>query len=68
MSNDTKEILHLPINIPQLVDVLDSVFPDSSPRLEWTDREVWFKAGQRSFIAWLLELKRRVEEVSSFGE
>ena len=60
----SKEILSLPYNVDQLIEILDQVYPDESARLEWTDREVWYKAGQRSVIQWLLELKRREENPS----
>jgi len=60
----SKEILSLPYSVDQLIEILDQVYPDESARLEWTDREVWYKAGQRSVIQWLLELKRREENPS----
>ena len=44
--------------------MLDDVFPEESARLEWTDREVWYKAGQRSVVQWLLELKRREDDLT----
>jgi hypothetical protein len=54
-----KEIESLPVNVVQLIENLDLIFPEQSALLEWTDREVWFRAGQRSVVQWLLELKRR---------
>ncbi len=56
-----KEIESIPYSVEQLIEVLDRVFPDESARLEWTDREIWYKSGQRSVVQWLLELKRREE-------
>ncbi len=61
MSNENKEVEHLPVTVVQLIETLDQVFPEESARLEWTDREVWYRAGQRSVVSWLLELKRRDE-------
>ena len=61
MSNEHKEVEHLPVTVVQLIETLDQVFPEESARLEWTDREVWYRAGQRSVVSWLLELKRRDE-------
>jgi hypothetical protein len=59
MSKENKEVEHLPVTVVQLIETLDQVFPEESARLEWTDREVWYRAGQRSVVSWLLELKRR---------
>ncbi len=59
MSMNRKEIESLPVNVVQLIENLDLIFPEQSALLEWTDREVWFRAGQRSVVQWLLELKRR---------
>lgn len=60
MSND-KQIDYIPAHGHQLLEMLEEVFPEESARLEWSDREVWYKAGQRSVVQWLLELKRREE-------
>ncbi len=60
-----KQIESLPVNVMQLIESLDLVFPEQSAILQWTDREVWFKAGQRSVVRWLLELKRREEDPNS---
>lgn len=40
------------------VDALDALFPEQCASLEWTDREVWFKSGQRSVVRFL---KRQLE-------
>ena len=50
-----KQIDAIPVHGHQLLEMLDEVFPEESARLEWTDREVWYKAGQRSVVQWLLE-------------
>ena len=61
MSKDINEVEHLPVTVDQLIETLDQVYPEESARLEWADREVWIRAGQRSVVNWLLELKRRDE-------
>ncbi len=61
MSDNNIEVISLPTNVVQLIEILDNIFPDESAKLEWSDREVWFRAGQRSVVNWLLELKRRTE-------
>lgn len=35
------------------VEALDSIFPESSADLTWTDREVWYRSGQRSVVRFL---------------
>tara|TARA_R100001460_G_scaffold3448_3_gene10479 strand:+ start:1551 stop:1757 length:207 start_codon:yes stop_codon:yes gene_type:complete len=61
MSDNNIEVISLPTNVVQLIEILDNIFLDESAKLEWSDREVWFRAGQRSVVNWLLELKRRTE-------
>ena len=68
MSKDINEVEHLPVTVVQLIDTLDHVFPEESARLEWSDREVWVKAGQRSVVNWLLELKRRDENPNNIED
>ena len=45
-----------------LLDALDGMFPDQTPRLEDTDRMVWFKAGQRATVDYLIEQHKRQNE------
>lgn len=40
----------VPLASTALIDHLDKCYPDRSADLGWTDREVWFKAGQASVI------------------
>lgn len=62
MSNTTQQIESLPVSVDDAVSMLDQVFPELSARLEWSEKEIWFRAGQRSVVNWLLELKRREED------
>jgi len=57
----------LPTHGHDLLEMLDEIFPEKSAQMEWTDREVWFRAGQRSVVNWLYELKRR-EENPTYSE
>ena len=43
----------LPYKLEDLIDELDKIFPNECPDIKLTDREVWFKAGQRSVVQWL---------------
>jgi hypothetical protein len=68
MSINNKEVEHLPVTVVQLIETLEAIFPEESARLEWADREVWYKSGQRSVVNWLLELKRRDENPNTEEE
>ena len=46
----------------RLVESLDQMFPDSCPRLDDKDRMVWFKAGQRAVVDFLIEQHKRQNE------
>lgn len=68
MSINKKQIESLPANVVQLIENLDLIFPEQSALMEWTDREVWYRAGQRSVVQWLLELKRRDENPNNLED
>ena len=53
--------IKLPYTVEELVKTLDKVFPEKSADLKDSERTVWFKAGQRSVVNWLIELKNRSE-------
>jgi len=38
---------------PKLVQDLEKLFPDKSPDMKDSDREVWYKAGQSSVVEFL---------------
>jgi molybdopterin converting factor small subunit len=40
----------LPVYSVDLVKNLDQMYPHKHPTLEMTDRDIWFKAGQRSVV------------------
>lgn len=42
-----------------LLDALDSKFPERCPEVSWSDREVWVRTGERLVIRYL---KRVYEE------
>jgi len=43
----------IPMLHRQQVEALDALYPEQSAEMDWSDREVWFKAGQRSVIRFL---------------
>jgi len=50
-----------PIISKQIVDYLDSLFPDKCPELKETEKEIFYKAGQRSVVNHLIE-KLKIQE------
>lgn len=51
-----------PIVPESLVFELDSRFPNTCPLLDDTDRMIWFHAGQRAVVNFLLEMYQRQNE------
>jgi len=45
-----------------LVEVLDEMFPVQCPRLDDADRMIWFRAGQRAVVDFLIERHKRQNE------
>ena len=52
MNGATEEIV-LPALSKSLIEKLDKLFPDKCPLLTDSDREIWYKVGQRSVINYL---------------
>ena len=46
---------YLPPIDERLVAALAVEFPDRSPDIEWSDREIMFRAGQASVVKWLTQ-------------
>ena len=38
----------------ELVEALDKLYPERSPDIGWSDREVWRRVGQREVVRFLL--------------
>jgi hypothetical protein len=47
---------------PSLVQALDERFPDKCAQLSDTERQVFFKAGQRHVVDFLIEQMRRQQD------
>ena len=47
------EEIVLPALSQDLINKLDKLFPDKCPLLTDSDREIWYKVGQRSVINYL---------------
>jgi hypothetical protein len=51
-----------PIINKDLIEYLDSIFPEKSADLKDTEKEVYFKGGQRSVVNHLIKQKQIQEE------
>ena len=53
------------LDIPeQLVRDLDDLFPHKCPSIDMSEKEIWFYAGQREMVDWLIE-RREAQEFES---
>jgi hypothetical protein len=57
-----KKEIPKPIINQELIDYLDSIFPEKSADLKDTEKEVYFKGGQRSVVNHLIKQKQEQEE------
>ena len=52
----------LPVITDEMIFALDKIFPHRHPDLSLTDREVWYRAGQRSTVEFIIEQQKRQKE------
>jgi len=57
-----KKEIPKPIINQELIDYLDNIFPEKSADLKDTEKEVYFKGGQRSVVNHLINQKQQQEE------
>lgn len=67
MNSATINGIDLPYIPDDLLEALDKRYPNHWPGIEATDREIWFKAGERAVIDYLLDQKRRQQEAGDLG-
>ncbi len=53
---------NFPLIPRQLLDELNHRYPERSAEAEWSDREIWLKAGERRVVRFLNEMYRRQSE------
>ena len=46
----------------ELIFALDQIFPNRHPDLSLSDREIWYMAGQRYVVDYLIEQQSRQKE------
>ena len=56
------EPLSMPALSEDLINALDERFPEASADLQWTEKEIWYKAGQRSVVKFLLTIMEEQKE------
>ena len=54
--------MKIPTYAIDLIEELDKSYPNKHPNLSDTEREVWFKAGQRSVVDTLLSIAQDQQE------
>ena len=57
MANNT-----LPVITDDLIKGLDNLYPQRHPDLSLSDREIWYRSGQRSVVDYLIEQQKRQRE------
>ena len=62
MNYKNPEPLPFPVLSDELINALDSHFPQRHPDLSLSNREVWYKAGQRAVVDYLIEQQARQKE------
>ena len=53
---------NLPPITDELINGLDSVIPQRHPDLSWSEKEIWYKAGQRYVVDFLIAQQLRQKE------
>ncbi len=53
---------NFPIIPKHLLDALNERYPERSAEIDWADRDVWVKAGERRVIRFLNEMFKRQNE------
>ncbi len=52
----------LPINSKMLIEKLDKAFPMRNPNVSMTEKEIFYEAGKRSIVEFLLQKLKEQEE------
>ncbi len=52
----------LPLITDDLIQALDNLYPQRHPDLSLSDREIWYRSGQRSVVDYLIEQQKRQRE------
>lgn len=55
----------LPLYTEELIKELDEDYPERHPAITLTDREIWFRAGQRAVVRNLLARLEMMKETNT---
>jgi len=58
--NDNDDLI-LPVKVYDLIELLNKVYPEKSPRIQEKLEDLYFRAGQRDVVNFILTLKERAE-------
>ena len=58
----TGAVIPLPRLSEQLIAALAAQFPERAAELDWSDKEVWYKAGQVSVVRYLATVLEEQQE------
>jgi|TARA_Y100000816_G_C25980963_1_gene512169 hypothetical protein len=59
---DKDNDLVLPKTVTELLELLNNLYPEKTPDLEETPKDIYFKAGQRDVVRFLNFLKERADK------
>ena len=59
---DKDNDLVLPKTVTKLLELLNNLYPEKTPDLEETPKDIYFKAGQRDVVRFLNFLKERADK------
>ena len=59
---DKDNDLVLPKTVTELLELLNNLYPEKTPDLEETPKDIYFKAGQRDVVRFLNYLKERADK------
>ena len=54
--------LVLPKTVVELIELLNKIYPEKTPDLEDTPKDIYFKAGQRDVVRFINYLKERSDK------
>lgn len=65
MSTTTQDIVLKVPDIPKsIIEYLERLYPESCPRMDWSERKIWVEVGKREVVK---ALKARFEEQQQEG-
>jgi len=57
------EQLTLPTTVEELIELLDKKYPHKCATVRESEREIFMRTGERRVVDYLLDLKKRTEEL-----